>query len=929
MNWLELLYTISALLSLLWLHSRRVIWGRIPFLFGLGFMVMAVWVLEQLYAAIWLTDGLYFVLQAVLIIDYLLEKTATWRMTVLLTALVGSILALFDNSETLISLGITMPQQSLVGWHSIFLLGVAATVTIFDILLKSLGLTRIVSLMSILPLSTWFWWNILARPYGLEAQILLLLVTFVALAIYLERSNPRQTMPKSQVVAYQNLLGTLEQLANPNKTRQSAESDLVTTLFGAARVMASGSSDNELWEKLLSTAVLLVPGAEGGSLRLRSPAGFRFVVQQGYDQNLVDMELSEKNAREWHGDALGWHRGEPRIARQPEVMLGLNSQEQQQILQNKRIRANLYLPVVVSNEVVADLNLDSFSNEMAFNDDSIRAARQFAVQMGALMSAQRERKELEARLREFASLEAVAEALHDARTPSRIAESVLEQATILLNVPHSAFLLISSDGQFLRVLSERGLFEKMVNTTVPRGQGLSWAALEARGTIYSADVSRDPRSFNPLTHKILIAHCQLTVPILDSSGAPLGALLVARNLPEQFTNLDQRLTEVIAKVSGSALERIRATENLERQVFESRNLLNLARLLEGNDSQALENALERVRQLAVADAAVLLRNENDALVLQIEVGKTPTEDTIAKSLKLEPLMVWARQPVQRSLELSAEVIGLTMRQIGVRSMLASMLDSGGTLLGTLVVYRFDQTGWNTSEKALIAAAGGMIGALLSRLERLETLEAAYEGSLAMIGKSLEMRDLETGNHTERVTQMAVQMARALNLSDAEIRAIRWGAYLHDVGKFAISDSVLRKPGKLDTAERLLIQEHPQNGYDLIKDIPFLPLITKHVVLYHHERWDGTGYPTRLASEDIPLAARIFAVCDVFDALQSKRTYKEAFTLERTLAELYSSAHSGHLELRLVRLLERILKENSAGLSSSSANLARPTGILEP
>ncbi len=904
MNWLELLYAISALLVLLWLHSRRVSWGRVPFLFGLTFVVSAVWLLEQLYPPTWLTDGLYFIMQAALIADYLLEKTISWRITMLTTALTGAIFGLLEYYDFLSRLGLTIPFESSIAWHSLFLLGVALTITSADLVLKSLGLTRIIILLAILPLGTWVWWSLLARPYSLEPQLLLLLTTFVALSIYLERSNPRQTMPAAEVAAYQNLLGTLEQLANPTQHRQNVERDLVTTLFGTARIMASGSHDNELWARLLSTAVLLVPGAEGGSLRLRSVTGFRFVAQQGYDNGLLALELSEQNAKDWHGDVMGWHRGEPRIARMPEIFLGVV--KDQQILLNKRLRSNLYLPVVLGTEVVADLNLDSFSNETAFNEDSIRAARQFAIQMGALMSAQRERKELEARLREFAALEAVAQALHDARSPLQIAESVLEQAVMLLNVPHSCFLLVSSDNQALRVLSARGLFQNLLNGAVLRGSGLSWAALEARGTIYSADAQHDPRSYDPTPESAAPAHCQLTVPILDSSGAPLGALLVARNLPEQFTNLDQRLTEVIAKVSGGALERIRATENLERQVFESRNLLNLARLLEGNDTQALENALERVRQLAVADVALLLRLENDAIKIQLEVGKAPNPETIKQSLQLEPLLVWVRQPVQRRLELSAEVVGLTMRQIGVRSMLASMLDSGGML----IVYRFDQPVWNAGEKFLIEAAGGMIGALLSRLARLETLEAAYEGSLAMIGKSLEMRDLETGNHTDRVTQMAVQMARALGLSDSEIRAIRWGAFLHDVGKFAISDSVLRKPGKLDTGERMVMQEHPQNGYNLIKDIPFLPLTTKHIVLYHHERWDGTGYPTRLAGEDIPLAARIFAVCDVFDALQSKRTYKEAFSIERALAELYASAHSGHLELRLVRLLERTLKESS-------------------
>lgn len=347
---------------------------------------------------------------------------------------------------------------------------------------------------------------------------------------------------------------------------------------------------------------------------------------------------------------------------------------------------------------------------------------------------------------------------------------------------------------------------------------------------------------------------------------------------------------------------------MERQVFESRNLLNLARLLESSDQTALESALERVRQLALADTALLLRLEGGLFRIQSQVGEIPSAKNIEQSLKLEPLLVWARQPMQRSLELNAEVVGGSMRQIGVRSMLASMLDNGGTLLGAIMVYRFNQLGWNRNEKYLIEAAGGMIGALLARLERVETLEAAYEGSLAMIGRALEMRDLETGNHTERVTQMAVRMAKALNLPELEIRAVRWGAYLHDVGKFAISDAILRKPSKLEPEELELIRQHPQNGYDLIRDIPFLPLTTKHIVLYHHERWDGTGYPTRLAGEDIPLAARIFAVCDVFDALQSKRVYKEAFSPTRTLAELYSSAHDGHLELRLVRLLERLLQE---------------------
>jgi HD-GYP domain-containing protein (c-di-GMP phosphodiesterase class II) len=933
MNWLELLYAVCTLLVLLWLHSRRVIWGRVPFALGLLFVVLAVWLLEQQNSSLWLSDGLYFVVQAMLVLDYLLEKTSSWRLTVLLTVLLGTLLAFFDSigfnpSGTIAQAGFTgtvapagytgtVAPAGLIGWHSLFLLGTALAIWSADWLLKNFGLSRIVSLLAILAFGTWLWCSLLKRDYSLESQLLLVLVTFVILALYLERIAPRQTMPAAQLAAYQNLLGTLEQLANPTGTRQMGN-DLVTTLFGTARVMASGSSDNELWSRLLNTAVLLVPGAEGGSLRLRVGNQFHYVAQQGYSEDLFAVQLSEQNARDWHGDVLAWHRGEPRIVRQPKAFLG--EIEVNGILQKKQLRANLYMPVVVGNEVLADLNLDNFGNENAFGEDSIEAARQFSLQVGALISAQRERRELETRLREFAAIEAVAEALHDARNSVQIANSILEQAVQLLGISDCAFLLISADAQHLQLIAERGVFRDITQdgnkTLVPRGVGLSWAALETRGTISSNNTSRDPRAYNP-RHIPDKSFSQLTVPVLDSSGAPLGALLIARELPAQFTNFDQRLTELIAKVAGSALERVRVTENLERQIFESRNLLNLARLLESSDQNALENALERVRQLALADAAVLLRFESGLFRVQTQVGTAPNPRSIEQSLHLEPLLVWARQPMQRSLELSAEVVGVSMRQIAVRSMLACMLDNGGTLLGAIMVYRFDQTGWSRNEKHLIEAAGGMIGALLARLERLETLEAAYEGSLAMIGRALEMRDLETGNHTERVTQMAVRMAKALNLPEPEIRAVRWGAYLHDVGKFAISDTILRKPGKLESSELELIRQHPQNGYDLIRDIPFLPLTTKHIVLYHHERWDGTGYPTRLAGEDIPLAARIFAVCDVFDALQSKRVYKEAYSPTRTLAELYASAHDGHLELRLVRLLERLVQEDTALFSQNA------------
>ncbi|MFN3265869.1 MAG: HD domain-containing phosphohydrolase [Deinococcales bacterium] len=907
-NWLELGCVLAVVLTLIWLRGRQIVWGAVPFTTGLGAVLLAIWLLER-QKMVWLSDHLFFAVQICLVFDYLLEQFSSWRWKLLSISLFGVALTLFDS--LVLNWQGAAPELSYIGWHTAFLFGTALVIWLADLFFKKLGLSRIIVLLVLSIAVRLLWYNVFGREYGLFSSTILVICTFVVMALSLERSSPRQTMPTAQLAAYQSLLGTLEQLATPAKPHSFQGSDLVTTLFGAARAMASGGSDNTLWSQLLNTAILLVPGAEGGVLRLRTADYFRCVAQEGYSEELLNLPFSEQSAKEWHGDILAWHRGEPRIARQPKVPL-------QQVaaliaVQKKRIYSNLYFPILVGNDVLADLSFDNFSNENAFSEDSIQAARQFSIQIGALINAQNERRELEARLREFAAIEAVAEALHDARSSAQIAGGILEQTMRLLDTAHCGFMLISSDTQSLLLVAEHGIFHETTLITgrkpIPRDRSPVWMALEARGTVYTSDTRKNPHVLN-LPSNSRRGYCQLSVPILDSRGVQLGVLVVARELPARFSNLDQRLTELIAKVAGSTLERVYATENLERQVFESRNLLNLARLLESSDYSALPTALERVRQLAVADAALLLRLEGGLFRVQTRVGNITDAQVIARSLGLEPLLAWARQPMQRSLELSADVIGASMRQIGVRSMLASMLENEGALLGAIVIYRFNQVGWNRNEKNLIEAAGGMMSALLARLERVKTLEAAYEGSLAMIGKALEMRDLETGDHTERVARMAVRMAKALNFSELEVRAVRWGAYLHDVGKFVISDLVLRKPGKLTPEEIALIREHPQNGYNLIRDIPFLPLTSKHIVLYHHERWDGTGYPTRLAAEDIPLAARIFAVCDVYDALQSKRVYKEAYTPTRTLAELYASAQNGHLELRLVQLLERLLQEDT-------------------
>jgi cyclic di-GMP phosphodiesterase len=161
---------------------------------------------------------------------------------------------------------------------------------------------------------------------------------------------------------------------------------------------------------------------------------------------------------------------------------------------------------------------------------------------------------------------------------------------------------------------------------------------------------------------------------------------------------------------------------------------------------------------------------------------------------------------------------------------------------------------------------------------LQQIEQSYEDTLQALGAAIDLRDNETGGHSQRVCRYSVEIARAMGWQEKRLGTLARGAYLHDIGKLGVPDGILLKPGPLTPEERKLMQRHSQIGYDLVKDIPFLADATD-VVLMHHERFDGTGYPQGLKGEAIPLSARIFAIADTLDAITSERPYQLASSFE--------------------------------------------------
>ena len=202
---------------------------------------------------------------------------------------------------------------------------------------------------------------------------------------------------------------------------------------------------------------------------------------------------------------------------------------------------------------------------------------------------------------------------------------------------------------------------------------------------------------------------------------------------------------------------------------------------------------------------------------------------------------------------------------------------------------------------------------------------AYDRTIEGWAKALELRDEDTEGHSQRVTEMTIDLAQKFGYSGAELEYIRRGALLHDIGKMGVPDDILRKPAKLTKKEWEIMKKHPEMGKELIEQIEFLhPAMD--IPFYHHEKWDGSGYPQGLKGEDIPQVARIFAVIDVWDAIRYDRSYRAAMSTEKAL-QVINDGRGSHFDPEVVDVflnyLSNTMTDNNGKVSVSLRLQKRP------
>jgi PAS domain S-box-containing protein len=528
-----------------------------------------------------------------------------------------------------------------------------------------------------------------------------------------------------------------------------------------------------------------------------------------------------------------------------------------------------------------------------------------------------ERKQRE---RELETIAAMSTALRVTKTRAQMLPVILDQLLSLLAVDGAALVMLDpASGDMLSELG-CGAWAPFTGVRIPPGAGLNGQMVSDRRPYLNNDVRSDPRLFRPDAFRE--CPCVAAAP-LAVQGQIIGILWIGRARP--LANSDLDLLIAIADMAANAIHRATMHEKMERQLqrLAALHAIDSAISSSMNLPLTLNILLGHVTaQLEVDAAAVLLLNPQRQ-TLEFSAGHGFHSTAIERSLvRLGEGHAGAAALERRIVEVPSLAEGqpvFTRASLlageGFVAYYCAPLMAKGQIKGVLEIFHRSPVNPDPDWLAFLETLAGQAAIaidsadLFDGLQRSNTeLSIAYDATIEGWSRALDLRDKETEGHTERVTEMTLELARSAGISEEELVPIRRGALLHDIGKMAIPDSILLKPGPLDEREWEIMRQHPTQAFQLLSPIIYLRLALD-IPYCHHEKWDGTGYPRGLKGDVIPLAARLFAVVDVWDALRSDRPYRAGWPEEKVIEHIQAGSGT-HFDPHAVELFLRVRSENT-------------------
>ncbi len=537
----------------------------------------------------------------------------------------------------------------------------------------------------------------------------------------------------------------------------------------------------------------------------------------------------------------------------------------------------------------------------------------FANYAAAAVEQVRLFEETRYRLANLEAVNKISTALRVAQTFDEMLPILLDETLGVLKTNAGTIWLYDPVGNALRQTVNRRLPE--VSLAIKPGEGLAGQVFATGQPYVSHEFKSDPGGTPSIRAQVAAGLGGAVIPIRTADRI-VGVLFVAVELPRELTPDEVRLLSTLAEMAGNAIHRMQLHEQTVQHVqrLSALHAIDIAISNSLDLRITLGILLDQVMaQLHIDAASILLLNRRTQM-LEYAAGRGFRSRIFEKTR----LRLGEGHAGRAALERRIIAIPDLREDPGTMARSQWLAGEGfityhsvpliakGQIKGMLETFHRFALDPDPEWLGFLHALGLQAAIAIDNAELFESLQRsnaelvlAYETTLEGWSRALDLRDKETEGHTQRVTEITVRLAQAMEIGESELVHVRRGALLHDIGKMGIPDGILLKPDKLTEDEWEIMRRHPVYAYKLLSPILYLrPALD--IPYCHHEKWDGTGYPRGLKGEEIPLAARLFAVADVWDALRSDRPYRKGWSEEKVRDYIREQSGS-HFDPRIVEI----------------------------
>lgn len=521
---------------------------------------------------------------------------------------------------------------------------------------------------------------------------------------------------------------------------------------------------------------------------------------------------------------------------------------------------------------------------------------------GAVQDITEHKKAEEATRQRLADLEAVnrvSSILRGAQTLDVLLPALLSEVLQIFQTDSAGIWLYDPHVEDLARMSSSGWFSRAESAST--AEGIARQVFQS-GALFIADQSARNIASNGVGKTLSVDFNAVCVP-LKAENETIGVLFTSTD-----TTADEkvRLLMIISDIAGNSIRRVNLYEKTQQQIQRLSALHDIDRVISSTHelNQLLQQLLQYIGEQLKVDAVDILLMEDNRQTLALTAGVGfRTKQPLRWPLQAGDSHIWRavreRQTVGVSNSLAAPAFQCVRTDLipeeGFVAHVAAPLIVKSEVKGVLEAFHRSPLTLDKEWLEYFDTLAGQVAIAIENATLFEGLQQsnmdllkAYDATILGWSQAMDLRDKETENHIQRVTELTLLIARRMGIAEEQMVHIRRGALLHDIGKLGVPDSILLKAGPLTGEERVIMRKHPQFAKEMLNPIEYLrPAL--EIPYCHHEKWDGSGYPRGLKAEEIPLAARIFALADVYDALTSDRPYRKAWSSEKALQYIRDQA----------------------------------------